>query len=74
MHYSGYVGPRDGAMSVLISSQQEAVMCMQHTQKEGHCFEGWLSARDGMSKFEQWENVKICQKLGRSASKTFQMI
>jgi hypothetical protein len=27
-----------------------------------------------MSQFEQWENVKFCQKLGRSASETFQMI
>jgi hypothetical protein len=27
-----------------------------------------------MSQFEQWEKVKFCQKLGKSASKTFQMI
>jgi hypothetical protein len=27
-----------------------------------------------MSQFEQQENVKFCQKLGKSASKTFQMI
>jgi hypothetical protein len=27
-----------------------------------------------MSQFEQRENVKFCQKLGKSASKTFQMI
>jgi hypothetical protein len=27
-----------------------------------------------MSLSEQWENVKFCQKLGKSASETFQMI
>jgi hypothetical protein len=27
-----------------------------------------------MSQFEQWENVKFCQKLGQSNSKMFQMI
>jgi hypothetical protein len=27
MHYSGYVEPRDGAVSFLLSSQQEAVAC-----------------------------------------------
>jgi predicted ArsR family transcriptional regulator len=27
-----------------------------------------------MSQFEQWENIKFHQKLGKSASKTFQMI
>jgi hypothetical protein len=27
-----------------------------------------------MSQFEQWENVKFCQKLGKSASETFHMI
>jgi hypothetical protein len=27
-----------------------------------------------MSQFEQWESVKFCQKLGKSASEMFQMI
>jgi hypothetical protein len=27
-----------------------------------------------MSQFEQWANIKFCQKLGKSASETFQMI
>lgn len=27
-----------------------------------------------MSQFEQWENVSFCQKLGKSARETFQMI
>jgi hypothetical protein len=27
-----------------------------------------------MSKFGQWANIKFCQKLGKSASETFQMI
>jgi hypothetical protein len=27
-----------------------------------------------MSQFEQWENVKFCQKLGKSASEMFQLI
>jgi hypothetical protein len=26
-----------------------------------------------MSQFEQWADVKFCQKLGKSASETFQM-
>jgi hypothetical protein len=40
MHYSGYMEPRDGAMSVLFSSQQETVECMRCAQKESHCCEG----------------------------------
>jgi hypothetical protein len=28
MHYSGHVEPRDGAVSVLLSSQQEAIVCV----------------------------------------------
>jgi hypothetical protein len=27
-----------------------------------------------MSQFEQWENIKFCQKFGKSPSKMFQMI
>jgi hypothetical protein len=27
-----------------------------------------------MSQFEQWENVEFCQRLGKPASETFQMI
>jgi hypothetical protein len=27
-----------------------------------------------MSQFEQWESVKFCQKLGKSAGETFQMM
>jgi hypothetical protein len=27
-----------------------------------------------MLQFEQWENVKFCQKIGKSTSETFQMI
>jgi hypothetical protein len=27
-----------------------------------------------MLQFEQWESVKSCQELGKSTSKTFQMI
>jgi hypothetical protein len=40
MHYSGYVEPRDGALSFLLSSQQEAVACVRCIQKESHCCEG----------------------------------
>jgi hypothetical protein len=40
MHYRGYVEPRDGAVSVLLSSQQEAVACVRCIQKESHCSEG----------------------------------
>jgi hypothetical protein len=40
MHYSGYVEPRDGAVSFLLSSQQEAVTCVLCIQKENHCCEG----------------------------------
>jgi hypothetical protein len=40
MHYSGYVEPRDGAVSVLLSSQQEAVACVRCIQKESHVLKG----------------------------------
>jgi hypothetical protein len=60
MHYSGYVEPQDGAMSVLLSFQQEAVVCERRKSR--------------MSQSEQRKNVKCCQNLGKSASKTFQMI
>jgi hypothetical protein len=40
MHYSGYMEPRDGAVSILLSSQQEAVACMQCIQKESRCCQG----------------------------------
>jgi hypothetical protein len=40
MHYSRCVEPHVGAMSVLLSSQQEAVVCVLCIQKESHCFEG----------------------------------
>jgi hypothetical protein len=40
MHYSGYLEPRDGAVSVLLSSQQEAVACVRCIQKESHSCEG----------------------------------
>jgi hypothetical protein len=40
MLYSGYVEPRDGAVSFLLSSQQEAVACVRCIQKESHCSEG----------------------------------
>jgi hypothetical protein len=33
--------------------------------------EQWKSS---MSQFEQQENIKLCQKFGKSASETFQMI
>jgi hypothetical protein len=39
MHYSGYVEPRDGAVSILLLSQQEAVVCIWCIQKEHHCCE-----------------------------------
>jgi hypothetical protein len=40
MHYSGNMEPQDGAMSVLLSSQQEAVACRPCIQKESHYCEG----------------------------------
>jgi hypothetical protein len=39
-HYNRYVEPRDGAVSILLSFQQEAVVCMQCIQKGSHCCEG----------------------------------
>jgi hypothetical protein len=39
MHYSGYVEPRDGAVSILLSCQQEAVACMRCIQKVSHTCE-----------------------------------
>jgi hypothetical protein len=40
MHCSGYVEPRDGAVSFLLLSQQEAVACVWCIQKKSHCSEG----------------------------------
>jgi hypothetical protein len=36
MHYSEYVEPQDGATSILLLSQQEAVLCMPYIQKKSH--------------------------------------
>jgi hypothetical protein len=47
MHYRGYVEPQVDAVSVLLSSQQEAVVCVRCIQKDSHCCEGWLSANGG---------------------------
>jgi hypothetical protein len=43
MRCGKYVDPQDGAMSILLSSQEEAFACMLCIQKENHCYEGWLS-------------------------------
>jgi hypothetical protein len=40
MHYRKYVEPRDVAMSVLLSSQQEAVAYLWCMKKESHCCDG----------------------------------
>jgi hypothetical protein len=40
MHYSGYMEPRDGAVSILLSSQQEEVACMWCIQKEKSLLRG----------------------------------
>jgi hypothetical protein len=39
MYCSRYVEPQDGAMSILLLSQQEVVACVQCIQKESHCCE-----------------------------------
>jgi hypothetical protein len=41
------------------------------TVVKGSCLQ---AAEIEISQFEQRENIKFCQKLGKSASKTFQMI
>jgi hypothetical protein len=40
MHCSEYMEPRDGAVSVLLSSQKEEDACLLCIQKECHCCEG----------------------------------
>jgi hypothetical protein len=40
MHFNQYMEPRDGAMSVLLSSQKEAVACVLYIQKECHYCKG----------------------------------
>jgi hypothetical protein len=40
MHCNEHVEPRDGAVSFLLSSQQEPVACVRCIQKESHCCEG----------------------------------
>jgi hypothetical protein len=52
--------PRNGAMSVFLSSQEEEGVCKQRKLR--------------MSLLEQWEKRQVLQKLGTSASETFQMI
>jgi hypothetical protein len=40
MHYSGFLEPQDGVVSVLLSSQQEAVVFILCIQKESHVLKG----------------------------------
>jgi hypothetical protein len=76
--YSGYVEPLDGAVSFLLSSQQEAVACMCVVYSERKSLFWRVDVcelrKSRMSQFEQRENVKFCQKLGKSTNKTFHMI
>jgi hypothetical protein len=58
MHYNGYEEPRDGAVSFLLSSQQEAVACVRCVQKESHCSEGQLSASGGNRECRSLSNGK----------------
>jgi hypothetical protein len=77
IHYNGYVEPRDGAMSVLLSSQQEAVACVWCIQEESHCCERVVICeqwKSRMSQFEQRVNINFCPELGKSAIETFQMV
>jgi hypothetical protein len=63
MHYSRYVKPQDGAVSFLLSSQQEAVgvQCTIFRKKipvaKGRCQQWKLK----MLLCEQWENLKFGQ-------------
>jgi uncharacterized Fe-S cluster-containing radical SAM superfamily enzyme len=63
-------------VSVLLSSQQEAVACAEYS--EGKSLLGravvceWQKSR--MLQLGYRENVKFCQMLGKYASKTFQTI
>jgi hypothetical protein len=63
MHCSEYMEPRDSAVSVLLSSQEEAVVCVLCIHKECHC--SFLrAAKSRMSHFEHRKNVNFCQNLG----------
>jgi hypothetical protein len=49
---------RDGAVSVLLSSQQEAVACVRCIQKDSHCSEGQLPASGGNRECRSLSNGK----------------
>jgi hypothetical protein len=58
MQYSGYVEPGTGALSVLLSFQQEAVVCVWCIQEENYCCEGELSATGGNREYRSLSNWK----------------
>jgi hypothetical protein len=53
------VEPRDGAVSILLSSQQEAVACVWCIQKESHCYEGKLCVSGGNRECRSLSNGKM---------------
>jgi hypothetical protein len=62
MHCSEYMEPRDGAVSVLLSSKKSScVRALNASVVKGSFLR---AAKSRMSQFEQRENVSFCQKLG----------
>jgi hypothetical protein len=58
-------------MSILLLSQQEAVVCKRSIQK-GSYLCGWQKLK--LLQFQQWKSTQLCQELGKSTSKIFHMI
>jgi hypothetical protein len=78
MHYGRYVELSDGSVSVLHLSQQEAVACVWYMNSERKPLlctlvvcEWWKLS---VCEFEQQENTNLFQKVGKSASRMFQLI
>jgi hypothetical protein len=65
MHYSQYVEPQDGAVSIVLLPQQETTACVQCIQKESHCCKGKWSVSDqnrecpSLSKEKMWRGVEL---------------
>jgi hypothetical protein len=62
VQYSAQVAPWYGSMSVTLSSQQETLEFM-------HC-----TSKLEMSQFEQQANIQFCQKLGKTAVETIEIM
>jgi hypothetical protein len=54
MHYSGYMGPQDGAVSILLLSQQEVVLCVHavYSERNSHLGRQSVRQKSTMSQYE----------------------